>query len=100
MRFDKKVFFVEEGERVRNNATGNYEVADEVSTMRYANVSDTGTERRQLLFGSIKVRSKTVRLQNEYKDAFDWIEIDGIKYQDTVDNQYRNKNVFIVSDVQ
>ncbi|MDN6699171.1 MAG: hypothetical protein L0L04_06525, partial [Staphylococcus equorum] len=62
----------------------------------WANVSDTGTERMTLLFGSIQQGAKTIRLNDLYKKQFDWIEFEGKKYKVQLSRKYQRRNVFEV----
>jgi hypothetical protein len=81
-----------------NASTGNSVTRILSEEVRYADITDTGTETLQLIYGSIKQGALTVRLQRPYEAAFDRISIGGKLYR--VDRTRLNKRVFIVSEVQ
>ena len=97
MRYDKKVYFVTEGEEY-NYDTGNYEPAELVKDEAWANVSDTGTERMQLIYGALKQGAITVRVQGKYDEAFDYVEVDGKKYNVDAFRTFRNDQAFNLSE--
>ncbi|MDN6397676.1 MAG: hypothetical protein L0J75_01415 [Alkalibacterium sp.] len=96
MRAADRVYFVTEGEEVFDPSTGDYIVGEPIRDLQWANVSDTGTERMTLLFGSIQQGAKTIRLNNLYKKQFDWIEFEGKKYKVQLSRKYQRRNVFEV----
>nr|DAJ09308.1 MAG TPA: hypothetical protein [Caudoviricetes sp.]DAQ66546.1 MAG TPA: hypothetical protein [Caudoviricetes sp.]DAZ02743.1 MAG TPA: hypothetical protein [Caudoviricetes sp.]DAZ77738.1 MAG TPA: hypothetical protein [Caudoviricetes sp.] len=53
-----------------------------------------------LVYGSIKQGSKTVRLQMHYKKPFDRIRIGNALYRVDFERKLRTKHVFVVSEVQ
>nr|DAE07512.1 MAG TPA: hypothetical protein [Siphoviridae sp. ct0zh2]DAZ22451.1 MAG TPA: hypothetical protein [Caudoviricetes sp.] len=53
-----------------------------------------------LVYGSIKQGSKTVRLQTQYRKPFDRIRIGEILYRVDFERKLRTKHVFVVSEVQ
>ena len=75
MRTTEEVYFVVRGEEIYNDETGNYEESIPVKTPLPALITDTGTERMNLLYGGIKQRAKTIRLNTKYEEEFDYIEI-------------------------
>ena len=99
MRYDTPIYFqtVEPGEY--DATTGNY--ADDTATeaKRYASVTDSGEKTMMLIYGAIKQGSKTIRLQQPYTAPFMRIRIGNKTY--TVDNrkQFRNSQIFVVSEV-
>lgn len=97
MRATDTVYFVIKGEEVYDDDTGCYESTEPVKTAVSALVTDTGTERMNLLYGGIKQKAKTIRLNTRYEQAFDHIEIDGKEYQVDMVRKYRHKMTIEVS---
>ncbi len=100
MRYDKQVYFVKEGTKTYDPNTGDYTVSKPIKTMKWANISDAGTETLKILFGEIKQGTKIIRLKNNYKEPFDYIEIDGEKYTSTLKREYRMGCAFYVGESQ
>lgn len=100
MRCDTEVFFQSIVPGEYDKATGDY--GDDIVSeeKRYASVTDTGTETMNLVYGSIKQGSKTVRIQTHYKKAFDRIRIGNSLYRVDFERKLRTKHVFVVSEVQ
>lgn len=97
MRYNTPVLF----QRIKSEfdtSTGNTGISILTEEKRYADITDTGTETLQLLYGSIKQGALTVRLQRPYEAAFDRISIGGKLYR--VDRTRLDNRVFIVSEVQ
>ena len=97
MRYDKKVYFVTEGEEY-NYDTGDYELVELVKDEAWANVSDTGTERMQLIYGNLKQGAITVRIVGKYDEEFDYIEVEGKKYNVDAFRTFRNDQAFNLSE--
>ena len=97
MRAADTVYLVVKGEDTYNDDTGCYESTEPVKTAISALVTDTGTERMNLLYGGIKQQAKTIRLNSIYKDMFDYVEIDGKEYQVDMIRKYRQKMTLEVS---
>ena len=97
MRYDKKVYFVTEGEEY-NYDTGDYELVELVKEEAWANVSDTGTERMQLIYGALKQGAITVRIVGKYDNEFDYIQVDGKKYNVDAFRTFRNDQAFNLSE--
>lgn len=97
MRATDTVYFVVKGEEVYDDDTGNYTSTEPVKTAVSALVTDTGTERMNLLYGGIKQKAKTIRLNSQYAEKFDYIEIDGQEYQVDMARKYRHKMTIEVS---
>ena len=93
MRCDTEVFF-------QSIVPGDY--GDDIVSEEkiYASVTDTGTETMNLVYGSIKQGSKTVRIQTHYKKPFDRIRIGNALYRVDFERKLRTKHVFVVSEVQ
>ena len=97
MRYDKKVYFVTEGEEY-NYDTGDYELVELVKHEAWANVSDTGTERMQLIYGALKQGAITVRIQGKCDEAFDYVEVDGKEYNVDAFRTFKNDQSFNLSE--
>lgn len=83
-----------------DESTGDYKTDVVLEEKRHASVTDTGTETMNLVYGSIKQGSKTVRLQAHYKNPFDHIRIGNALYRVDFERKLRTKHVFVVSEVQ
>ncbi len=97
MRFDTPIYFqrIEAGKL--NIETHNYDDDITIEVKRYADVTDSGVDTLNLVYGEIKQGSKTVRIQRAYKEPFDRIRIGDKTYR--VDLARRGKS-FVVSEVQ
>ena len=98
MRYDKRIYFVKEGEEEYDYSTGDTIVTESVKTEAWANVSDTGTERMQLVYGALKQDAITVRIQGKYDEAFDYIEVENKKYNVDAFRIFRNDQAFNLSE--
>ena len=97
MRYDKRIYFVTEGEEY-NYDTGDYELVELVKDEAWANVSDTGTERMQLVYGALKQGALTIRIQNKHEQPFDYIEYGGTPYNVATTRTFRHDQAFEVSE--
>lgn len=97
MRFDTPIYFQRITAGKLNTETHNYDDDVIVEVKRYADVTDSGVDTLNLVYGEIKQGSKTVRLQRAYKEPFDRIRIGDKTYR--VDLARRGKS-FVVSEVQ
>ena len=79
MRYNTPVVFVKKEDKVYDPDSGIWKW-DETRTKKYANVTDMGAQRQQAVFGDVKSSRKVVRLQREYNEDFDYVEINGEKY--------------------
>lgn len=80
MRCDTKVYFVTDGKRTlvtdpAESNYGNYVMEDPVEVERIADVTDTQTNTQQIIYGSLREGSRTVRLNEPYREPFDHIRI-------------------------
>jgi hypothetical protein len=100
VRFDTPIYFQSVVRGEYNATTGDYadDTAEEVE--RYASVSDTGTDTLTLVYGGLKQGSLTIRLQSVYDGIFDYIRIGSKRYRVDKTRTLRNKQTFIVSEVQ
>lgn len=97
MRFDTPIYFQRITAGKLNTETHNYDDDVIVEVKRYADVTDSGVETLNLVYGEVKQGSKTVRIQRAYKEPFDRIRIGNKTYR--VDLARRGKS-FVVSEVQ
>ena len=100
MRYDTPVYFqkVTPGEYDPN--TGNYGDDTVVETLRYASVTDTGTELLKLVYDGPKQGSMTIHIQNHYNVPFDRIRVGEKVYSVDFSRKLRTKHTFVVSEVQ
>ena len=98
MRYDKIIYFVKEGEDEYDYATGDYVTTEPIKHEMWANVSDTGTERMQLIYGALKQGAITVRIVGKYDKEFDYIEVEGKKYNVDAFRTFRNDQAFNLSE--
>ncbi len=99
MRYDKTVYFCSES-KTYDTETGDYVKGGTARDPKSASVMDTRTETLRLVYGEIRQDSYTIQLQNHYTNSFDYIEYDGKKYSVDFRRRLRNKETFIVSEVQ
>lgn len=98
MRYSTPIYFVKEGEDEYDYSTGDYVTTEPIKEAVWANVSDTGTERMQLIYGALKQGAITVRIQGKYEEAFDYIEVDGKEYNVDAFRTFRNDQAFNLSE--
>ena len=101
MRFDTPIYFQtvkEKGEY--DPETGNYAEDTVTEDEVFASVTNSTTETLNLVYGSIKQGSKTVRLQNHYSKPFDRIRIGEKLYRVDFSRELKLKHIFVVSEVQ
>ena len=97
MRYSTPIYFVKEGEEY-NYDTGDYELVELVKDEAWANVSDTGTERMQLIYGALKQGAITVRIVGKYDKEFDYIQVGDKKYNVDAFKTFRNDQAFNLSE--
>ena len=98
MRYDQRIYFVKEGEEVYDYDTGDYIATEPIKHEAWANVSDTGTERMQLIYGALKQGAITVRIRGKYEKEFDYILVDDKKYNVDAFRTFRNDQAFNLSE--
>lgn len=81
MRCDTKIYFVTDGEKTlitdpSSSNYGDYEAGEPAEVSRYADVTDTQTKTQQIVYGAFREGSKTVRLNEPYREVFDHIRIE------------------------
>lgn len=100
MRFDTPIFFQKITSGEYDEATGNYEEDIIEETMRYASVTSSGRETLNLIYGELKQNCYTIRLQNHYTAPFNRIRIAEKVYRVDFSRTLKNKQIFVVSEVQ
>ena len=100
MRFDTPIFFQKITQGAYDSSTGNYAYDSISEVERYAAVTDTQTEIKQILYGGISQNGLTVRIQNGYNRTFDYIRIGKVRYKVDGSRKLRTKQVYYVSEVQ
>ena len=80
--------------------TANYNSDSITETKRFANISTTGEETLNLIFGEIKQGALTVRIQNHFTEPFDRIRIGDKTYRVDHSRKLERLQTFIVSEVQ
>ena len=98
MRYDQRIYFFKEGEDEYDYATGDYVTTEPIKYETWANVSDTGTERMQLIYGALKQGAVTVRIQGKYEEPFDYIEVEDKKHNVDAFRTFRNDQAFNLSE--
>lgn len=99
MRYDRTIYFCQNGATVYNSATGNYTEGTPIKTACLASVTNTSEEMQILVYGKLKDRSLAIQLRQHYNDPFDYIEIGSKKYGVDSSRKLRAKHTFIVSEV-
>ena len=98
MRYSTPIYFVKEGEDEYDYATGDYIATEPIKHEVWANVSDTGTERMQLIYGALKQGAITVRIVGKYDKKFDYIQVGDKKYNVDAFRTFRNDQAFNLSE--
>lgn len=96
MRYTDRVTFVSESEGGYNPNTGQYDDAVELITKLPCNVSQLGVERTVQLFGEMDKTILVVRLQRPYTASYDYLLVDGTKYNVKRHVPHRRESVFYV----
>lgn len=100
MRYDKEVYFVKEGKKVFDQSTGDYITSEPKKTKKYAALSSLLSLKLTIEYGKIKGEKFVLSLQNHYNEPFNYIEIDGVKYNVEHSRKLRVKHNFIISERQ
>lgn len=96
MRYDKKVIFVKETGDKYNYSSGNYESGKLESEERFCDITDAGAETMNLLYGKVVQGAKIVRVKTKLYDIYDYLLIDGKKYQIQMVQAFRQDQYFHV----
>ena len=97
MRYITPVFFQCKEPGAFDPETHNYNADQIAEEMRYADVTQTGTDTLQMVYGTIKQKSLTIRLQRPYNKPFDNIRIGSKLY---CVGFSRGNKAFVISEVQ
>ena len=100
MRYDTPVYFQHSTPGAYDPDIGDYASDTVKEVKRYASVTDSGDETKLQLYGSIKEKSVTIRLQNHYKETFNYIRVGNTVYRVDQERKLRTKHTFIASEVQ
>ena len=100
MRFDTPVYFQSIKAGAYDASTGDHGEDIITEEMRMANVTETGIETLNIIYGEIRQGVKTVRLQNYYDKPFDRVRIGNKVYRVDRARPLRLKYTLIVSEVQ
>ena len=101
MRYDSLISFVKGGSEVYNPDTGDYITSEPVNVTKWANVSDANGEIVNLLYGTLKQTAKVIRLNEVYKDSFDYILVGEPKFILAMPaKHFRSESVFTVGESQ
>lgn len=98
MRFDTPVYFLTETEGTYDASTGDYD--DPVTTEQevYADITNTGTQTLNLMYGNIKESSLTVRTREFFSGQR--MRIGGKIYRVDSRRKLKDLTTYIVSEVQ
>ena len=98
MRYDKSVYFqkVTRGMYLDN---GDYTEETIEETRCDADVIDTASKTLQILYGTLKQDSLTIRLNTHYNKPFDFIRIGNKRYKVDAERKLQHKHTFVVSEV-
>lgn len=99
MRYDTPIYFQLIRQGIYDPKTGDYADSDPVEIKVYADVTDTSTDTKQILYGDIKRNSKVIRLQQHYTRTYNRIRIGDKQYGVDDERKLRTKHVLIVSEV-
>lgn len=99
MRYDTPIYFQLIRQGIYDPKTGDYADSDLVETKVYADVTDTSTDTKQILYGDIKRNSKVIRLQQHYTKTYNRIRIDEKQYIVDFERKLRTKQILVVSEV-
>ena len=100
MRYDTPIYFQKITTGEYDAASGNYADDAITETQRFASVQTTNTKTMHLVYGTIKEDSLTICLQTAYKEPFDRVRIGEKVYAVDAPRKLRQKQSFIVSEVQ
>lgn len=96
MRYDKKIEIVKPSQEIYNEITGDYELIDQQSIYKYANINNLGIERTNLVFGNLDTNGKIVRLKEVYNEEIETIIIDEVEHIVNKTLLLKGKTAFIV----
>lgn len=100
MRFDTPVYFQKITPGAYDAKTGNYGPDVIAEEKRWADVTTTGVDTLNLVYGEIRQGVVTVRLQTHYSEPFDRLRIGDKVYRCDQARPLRLKYTLICSEVQ
>lgn len=104
MRYEKLVYFVRSGQDIYDPKTGDYissepEKIEMPAAVSSISASSAGSEKiANILWGKMHVSAKSVLTLHHVDFAFDFIEIDGRRYEVQATERYRTKDLFYVTE--
>ena len=99
MRYDTAVYFQTLAQGTYDEDTGDYSDPTITEVQRTASVIETSDDVKQLLYGNITEKSKTISLLNAYTGHFDRIRIGNVLYRVDQRTTLRKKQSFVVSEI-
>lgn len=100
MRFDTQVYFQRAEAGAYDATSGDYADGTVTETVRWASVTDSTAQTLQLVYGTLREGSLTIRLQQHYDAPFDFIRIGDKCYRVDLTRKLRRMQTFVVSEVQ
>lgn len=100
MRYNDRITFVTEGSIGYNPETGQNEQTEPIKKTIPCNLSELGITRTYELFGDIDTRIIVARTQRPYKGTFDYVMIDGVRYNAKRQSMYRRGVFYLESTLE
>ena len=100
MRFDTPVYFRINIKGEYNEKTGNYADGVPREFKRFADVTHSGAETMNIIYGKVKPGILTLRIQGHYNGPYDCIRIGSKCYRVDFERRLKNMHTFVVSEVQ
>ena len=100
MRFDTQVYFQRAVAGAYDATSGDYAEGTVAETVRWASVTDSTAQTLQLVYGTLREGSLTIRLQRHYDAPFDFIRVGDKCYRVDLTRRLRHMQTFVVSEVQ
>lgn len=100
MRFDTQVYFQRAVAGAYDATSGDYAEGAVTETVRWASVTDSTAQTLQLVYGTLREGSLTIRLQRHYDAPFDCIRVGDKRYRVDLTRKLRHMQTFVVSEVQ
>lgn len=99
MRYDNRVKFVIEKDKVYNPKTSKYEKAVNFYETLPCNISPLSSQRTALEYGDVKKHINVIRIQGVFDEPVTHAYVEGKKYLIVRPVQYRHDTVFYVEEV-
>lgn len=94
MRYSDRITFISETEGGYNPITSEHDEAVREDNTFPCNISNLGIERSVKLFGAVDISVIVARLQRPYTIPFDYVEVNGDRYNVKSHTPHRSKSVF------